>query len=64
MKTKAQKAARAAGCLNDLVRGNKYMRKETKSKIYKATLPPIVTCTRFKSGNLKKTDKCWEQMRS
>jgi hypothetical protein len=32
-----------AGCLNDLVWRNKYMRKETKSKIYKATVRPIMT---------------------
>ena len=33
IKTQAQKAARVAGCLNDLVWRNKYTRKETKSKI-------------------------------
>ena len=33
-----QKAARVPGCLNDLVWRNKYMRKETKSKIHKAML--------------------------
>jgi hypothetical protein len=32
----AQKVERVAGCLNDIVWRNKYMRKETKSKIYKA----------------------------
>jgi hypothetical protein len=29
--------------MNDLVRRNKYMRKETKSKIYKATVLRIMT---------------------
>ena len=33
IKTQVQKAARVASCLNDLVWRNKYMRKETKSKI-------------------------------
>ena len=36
IKTQVQKAARVASCLNDLVWRNKYMRKETKPKIYKA----------------------------
>jgi hypothetical protein len=40
---KAQRAARVAGCLNDLVWRNKCMRKETKAKIYKAIAPPIMT---------------------
>ena len=43
MKTQAQKAARVAGCLNYLVWRNKYMRKETKSKMYMATVRPIMT---------------------
>ena len=42
IKTLAQKAARVAGWLNDFVRKNKYMRKETKSKIYKATVWTIM----------------------
>ena len=32
-----------AVCLNDLVWRNKYAREETKSKIYKATIRPIMT---------------------
>ena len=43
IKTQAQKAARGGGCLNDLVWGNKYVRKETKSKIFKETVRPIMT---------------------
>ena len=43
IKTQAQKAAIVDDCLNDLVLINKYMRKETKSKIYKATGHPITT---------------------
>ena len=42
IKTQAQKAARVAGCLNHLVWRNKHMRKETKSKIYKETVRPIM----------------------
>ena len=53
-KPQAQKAARVAGSLNDLMRINKYMRMETKIKnIYKANVRPIVTCTTNKSGNIK-----------
>ena len=36
------KTVRVAGCLNDLGRRNKYMRKETKSKIYKTTVSPMM----------------------
>ena len=42
IKTQAQKATRLAGCFNDLARRSKYMRKETKLKIYKATVRPIM----------------------
>ena len=48
IKTQAQKAARVAGCLHDLVwRKNKYKKKETTSKIYKATnhTPDYDICT-------------------
>ena len=43
IKIQAQEAARVAGCLNDLIWRNKYMRKETKSKIYMATMRRIMT---------------------
>ena len=40
------------------------MRKETKSKICKVTVRSINDiCTRNKSGNIGKPDKCWKQMR-
>jgi hypothetical protein len=42
IKTQAQIAAIVAGCFDDLVWTNKYMKKETKSKIYKATVHPIM----------------------
>ena len=45
IKIQAQKPARVAGCLNDLALRNKYVKKETISKIYKATLRPIITYT-------------------
>ena len=49
-----QKAARGAGCLNYLVWRNKYMRKKTKSEIYKATVCPIMTYALEKKGrNIK-----------
>ena len=41
IKTQAQKAAGMTACLNDW--GSKYLRKDTKSKIYKATVRPIMT---------------------
>ena len=53
IKTQAEKAARVAGCLNDLVWRNKYVRKETKSKVDEAIVSPIVICTRNQSGNIK-----------
>ena len=43
IKTQAQKAARVAGYLNDLVWRNKYMRKEIKSNIHDISVRPIVT---------------------
>ena len=43
IKTQAQKATRLAGCFNDLARRSKYMRKETKLKIFKATVSSIMT---------------------
>ena len=39
----SSKAARVAGYLNELVWRNIYMRKETKSKLYKETALPIIT---------------------
>jgi hypothetical protein len=43
IKIQTQKAARVAGCLNYLVWRNKYIRKETKSNIYKTTVRSIMT---------------------
>ena len=37
-----KKSARVAGCVNDFVSRNKYMRKETQYKIYKVTVHPIM----------------------
>ena len=41
--------------MNDLVWRNKYMRKETKSKIYKATERPIMTYALETSEETSKT---------
>ena len=63
IKNQDQKAARVANCLNDLVWRNKYARKETKSKIYKATVARL-RHIHWKQGQiLKKPDTCWKQMR-
>jgi hypothetical protein len=43
IKTQAQKAARVVGCLNDLIWRSKYIRKERKSKTYKARIGRIMT---------------------
>ena len=53
IKTEDQKAERVAACLNYLIWRNKYMRKETKSKIYKTTLPDYDICTENKGRNIK-----------
>lgn len=39
----ANKAARIAGCMNDIIWKNKYLNKETKTRIYKAVIRPIST---------------------
>jgi hypothetical protein len=49
--------------LNDLVWRNKYMRKETKSRIYKATVRPIMTYALEARAETSKPDTCWKQMR-
>ena len=43
IKTQAAKVSIMADCLNYLVWRNKYKRKETKYKIYKATVRPVMT---------------------
>jgi hypothetical protein len=42
LKSQTQKAARVADCLNDLIWRRKNMRKEIKSKTYKANVRPIM----------------------
>jgi hypothetical protein len=51
------------GCWNDPVWRNKYMKKETKSNIYKATVRPIMTYALETRAETTKPDKCWKQMR-
>jgi hypothetical protein len=37
------KASRISGCLNETIRSNKYLRTETKARIYKSTVRPTLT---------------------
>ena len=49
-----------AGCLNDLVWRNKYMKKETKSRIYKAKVSSIITYALETSSEISKTNQMLE----
>jgi hypothetical protein len=42
VKYQINKANRISGCLNDTVWGNKYISRETKSRIYKTIIRPIL----------------------
>lgn len=39
------KANKVAGCLNDVIWRNKHLRRETKARIYKTTIRPIISYT-------------------
>jgi hypothetical protein len=43
IKHEVTKANRVADCLNDTIWRNRYFRKETKSRVYKAVVRPIMT---------------------
>jgi hypothetical protein len=45
VKEQVTEANSVAGCLNDTIWRNIYIRKETKSRIYKAVVRPIITYT-------------------
>ena len=59
-KIQAQKALRVVDCWNDIVLKNKDMRKETKSKIYKATVRPIMTYALETRADTSKTRQMLE----
>ena len=53
-------AARIAGCMNDVIWRNKYLRKDTKVKIYKAVVRPILTYAAETRADTTKTKQMLE----
>jgi hypothetical protein len=56
VKEQVRKGNRVAGCLNDTTWRNKYIRKEIKSKLYKAVVRSIVTPSGNKTGHRRKSE--------
>jgi hypothetical protein len=57
-------ANRVAGCLNDTLRRNKCIRKEIKSRTYKAVVTPVTTYMAEKEPDAARTQRFTEQLRS
>lgn len=60
VRQQTNKALRVAGCLNDTIWKNKYLQTETKSRIYKATIRPIMTYTAETRPDTTKTKRILE----
>jgi len=54
VKYQAYKAAKLSGCLNDTIWRNKYLRQETKVRIYKSVIRPDLT---YAAGTCADTSK-------
>lgn len=54
------KANKVAGCLNDVIWRNKYLRQDTKARIYKTTIRPIMTYTSETRPDTSKTKQLLE----
>ena len=60
VREQTNKAARIAACLNNTIWRNKHMRIETKARIYKATIRPIMTYTAETRPETTKTRRMLE----
>lgn len=60
VRQQVNKALRTAGCLNDTIWNNKHLRTETKARIYKAAIRPIMTYTAETRPDTTKTKRLLE----
>ncbi|XP_045480918.1 uncharacterized protein LOC123685306 [Harmonia axyridis] len=60
VRQQVNKAMRTAGCLNDTIWNNKHLRTETKARIYKAAIRPIMTYTAETRPDTTKTKRLLE----
>ena len=56
----ANKAARIAGCMNDIIWKNKFLNKEAKTRIYKSVVRPILTYAVETRSDTSKTKRVLE----
>jgi len=55
VKYQAYKAAKLSGCLNDTIWRYKYLRQETKMRIYKSVIRPVLTYAAETRADTSKT---------
>ncbi|XP_045463812.1 uncharacterized protein LOC123673370 [Harmonia axyridis] len=60
VRQQTNKALRVAGCLNDTIWKNKYLHTETKARIYKSVIRPIMTYTAETRPDTAKTKRILE----
>ncbi|XP_044744651.1 uncharacterized protein LOC123306625 [Coccinella septempunctata] len=60
VREQTMKATRIAGCLNDAIWRNKHIRTETKSRIYKSVVRPVMTYTAETRPQTSKTQRYLE----
>ena len=60
VREQVSKASKVAGCLNDLIWRNQHLKQETKTRIYKTAIRPIMTYTAETRPDTSKTKKLLE----